>query len=180
MLDLQYRPKAKYKASPTATAPTSTLAKEELDTKLVETLKQHIQDQGLWTSQAAVYMQPAPQVQEAVQAQPAPQDQTARGGVPEPTHPPAPQHGQLPCAGSPVAQATSQDEEGWDEKGVWWEKDPNIYGLWWYWSPGETWRRFQDRSAACLNKFIFSPKVFFFSFGFCPSFAFKDSGSRRS
>ena len=44
-------------------------------------------------------------------SQPAPQDQTARGGVPEPTHPPAPQHGQLPCAGSPVAQATSQDEE---------------------------------------------------------------------
>ena len=46
--------------------------------------------------------------------------------------------------------------DGYDKNGVWWEKDREVEGLWWHYTPGESWGRWRDQTASCpVNSFGF-------------------------
>lgn len=41
---------------------------------------------------------------------------------------------------------------GYDSTGTWWEKDPEVDYLWWYYRPGKSWGRWMDKSVPLMYK----------------------------
>ena len=78
----------------------------------------------------------------------------------EPVGPP-PKHSKP----APSELPTEVKTEEINENEVWWEKDPELDGLWWYWKKGYGWGRWLEKSVASLQAFK--------TFKFCGYFYFE-------
>ena len=78
----------------------------------------------------------------------------------EPVGPP-PKHSKP----APSELPTEVKTEEINENEVWWEKDPELDGLWWYWKKGYGWGRWLEKSVASLQAFK--------TFKFCGYFCFE-------